>query len=523
MLPILLLCFVPIETSANSNGTKAGTTLNEEDAVRSNMGSFSTTMAAQTGSVTELLEKRPTSHVDVPTSDTSMDFDTKPVSGVSSPTHEPYTNPEVNIGSQPSTPSDGGFKVPEVKYKYSEPTLKDTDDKLAVPDVQPDVQDVEMKEESEETGLSETKNVDNKTESTTVDSKEQVSLSSTRPTGFQKSANLVTNTRPQEEISAFKTHDVKQSDCSELSQEIMSMVDVFEQNRVEVEELGKEKPPSEFKKPHEPEKGDLCAVQRNTGGRNVAEDITEKSSILENVKTVSKAVAKIIQSTENIPMTVHDSRDIPQTSDVSGIQDTLVTKFSGKSGEASNSTKSVDETCPEDAVVKMDVSKSVPEKMEEHTSESLDKANQKDDTTVFARKSNVSETTEAQTVVTEADLVQKSSDSTVSAEDLKSPGEDLKSPVGSDSVKSPTEIIATPKKKEPTPLTSEQRKVKAGLLDCCIRALEYCLRRFPQHHKSRYRLAYIYFYSDTHKVIVGYSFVSAVPPNNFGEKKVLIK
>ena len=50
------------------------------------------------------------------------------------------------------------------------------------------------------------------------------------------------------------------------------------------------------------------------------------------------------------------------------------------------------------------------------------------------------------------------------------------------------------------PLTSEQEAKKKELMDRCNLALEYCLRRFPQHHKSRYRLAYVYHYSPEHKV-----------------------
>lgn len=49
------------------------------------------------------------------------------------------------------------------------------------------------------------------------------------------------------------------------------------------------------------------------------------------------------------------------------------------------------------------------------------------------------------------------------------------------------------------PLTEEQQAKKKELMDQCIRALEYCLRRFTQHHKSRYRLAYVYYYSPEHK------------------------
>ncbi|XP_078360870.1 calcineurin-binding protein cabin-1-like isoform X1 [Oculina patagonica] len=49
------------------------------------------------------------------------------------------------------------------------------------------------------------------------------------------------------------------------------------------------------------------------------------------------------------------------------------------------------------------------------------------------------------------------------------------------------------------PLTAEQQAKKKELMDRCNHALEYCLRRFPQHHKSRYRLAYVYYYSPEHK------------------------
>lgn len=55
-------------------------------------------------------------------------------------------------------------------------------------------------------------------------------------------------------------------------------------------------------------------------------------------------------------------------------------------------------------------------------------------------------------------------------------------------------------KSKRAPLTAEQEAKKTELMDRCNHALEYCLRRFPQHHKSRYRLAYVYYYSPKHKV-----------------------
>lgn len=55
-------------------------------------------------------------------------------------------------------------------------------------------------------------------------------------------------------------------------------------------------------------------------------------------------------------------------------------------------------------------------------------------------------------------------------------------------------------KSKRAPLTAEQEAKKTELMDRCNHALQYCLRRFPQHHKSRYRLAYVYYYSPKHKV-----------------------
>lgn len=68
------------------------------------------------------------------------------------------------------------------------------------------------------------------------------------------------------------------------------------------------------------------------------------------------------------------------------------------------------------------------------------------------------------------------------------------------------ETVAVPAQSSPAvetkrpPLTVEQQAKKKELMDRCILALEYCLRRFPQHHKSRYRLAFVYYYSPEHKV-----------------------
>lgn len=78
--------------------------------------------------------------------------------------------------------------------------------------------------------------------------------------------------------------------------------------------------------------------------------------------------------------------------------------------------------------------------------------------------------------------------------------EKVKSPVDAKPSIAETQQLAVPPKMDQAPLTTEQIKQQKELLDRCIRALEYCLRRFSQHHKSRYRLTCIYFYSEAHKV-----------------------
>ena len=46
----------------------------------------------------------------------------------------------------------------------------------------------------------------------------------------------------------------------------------------------------------------------------------------------------------------------------------------------------------------------------------------------------------------------------------------------------------------------EFRQWKRKLLDKCIEGLHVCLSRFPTHYKSIYRLAYLYYASDSHRV-----------------------
>ena len=94
--------------------------------------------------------------------------------------------------------------------------------------------------------------------------------------------------------------------------------------------------------------------------------------------------------------------------------------------------------------------------------------------------------------------------STATTENIKA-GESTETPSNpatstADSESSPAQCPQAVKNKPP-PLTAEQQAKKKELMDRCIYALGYCLRRFPQHHKSRYRLAYVYYYSPEHKVI----------------------
>ena len=100
---------------------------------------------------------------------------------------------------------------------------------------------------------------------------------------------------------------------------------------------------------------------------------------------------------------------------------------------------------------------------------------------------------------------------TVSAEDGeavqvdKTTSDDSSTPT-TNAMTTTAETVAVPAQSPPAvetrrpPLTVEQQAKKKELMDRCILALEYCLRRFPQHHKSRYRLAYVYYYSPEHKV-----------------------
>lgn len=57
-----------------------------------------------------------------------------------------------------------------------------------------------------------------------------------------------------------------------------------------------------------------------------------------------------------------------------------------------------------------------------------------------------------------------------------------------------------PQTESSIPLTELEKQAHRDLIDVCIHGLEHCLLRFPQHHKSRYRLAYVNYVSPYHKV-----------------------
>ena len=50
-------------------------------------------------------------------------------------------------------------------------------------------------------------------------------------------------------------------------------------------------------------------------------------------------------------------------------------------------------------------------------------------------------------------------------------------------------------------LSKSREEIHRDLVEMCFRGVELCLKRFPTHYKSHYRLAYIYVHSPYHKVI----------------------
>ena len=62
-----------------------------------------------------------------------------------------------------------------------------------------------------------------------------------------------------------------------------------------------------------------------------------------------------------------------------------------------------------------------------------------------------------------------------------------------DKEKTVEELVTTAMKKSPEELHRD-------LVEMCFKGVELCLKRFPTHYKSHYRLAYMYVYSPYHKV-----------------------
>lgn len=125
-------------------------------------------------------------------------------------------------------------------------------------------------------------------------------------------------------------------------------------------------------------------------------------------------------------------------------------------------------------------------------------------TEVLADSTDTEMATQEKEVDTKSDKMEIDAVSTATTENIKA-GESTETPSNpatstADSESSPAQCPQAVRNKPP-PLTAEQQAKKKELMDRCIYALGYCLRRFPQHHKSRYRLAYVYYYSPEHKVI----------------------
>lgn len=143
---------------------------------------------------------------------------------------------------------------------------------------------------------------------------------------------------------------------------------------------------------------------------------------------------------------------------------------------------------------KMETARASDEKTEVDTKpEKMETANASDEKTEADSKPEKMETDEAPTDSTE-NVKMTENASVVSP---TPPGDPVTAAADPAEV-SARGVAAVENKK--APLTEEQQAKKKELMALCIRALEYCLRRFPQHHKSRYRLAYVYYYSPEHKV-----------------------
>ena len=65
----------------------------------------------------------------------------------------------------------------------------------------------------------------------------------------------------------------------------------------------------------------------------------------------------------------------------------------------------------------------------------------------------------------------------------------------SDEEQTVDELVAIAMEKSP-------EEIHKNLMEMCFRGVELCLKRFPTHYKSHYRLAYLYVYSPYHKVCI---------------------
>ena len=69
---------------------------------------------------------------------------------------------------------------------------------------------------------------------------------------------------------------------------------------------------------------------------------------------------------------------------------------------------------------------------------------------------------------------------------------------GSEKEQTIDELVAIAMDKSP-------EEIHKNLLEMCFKGVELCLKRFPTHYKSHYRLAYLYVYSPYHKVCIRFA------------------
>ena len=439
---LLFLTIITYQTSDRSSFFSAEVSTNSDTKIME--------VAIQNKLSANNLEERPISGFDSTTGEVPMDDDVTNEASVISSSHVqvPATvdNSRDNIVSESYLAATNSEK--DISLETTEVQLKASVTRFNLPEpnlnsnegapVHQYVQDIEMKEHTESSG---NKDTEITTDISFDDEKNKEPVSSSLFESSQDNSLFSKNGNVNgEEDNAPKT-TVVYSGSTEPSQEIKSMEQQISKDKFSIEESENEKPPDDD--PREP--GDLNVEDKRgleTEKIEVAVDNPEKSTSVKNGKVSSETIAKILKPSETVfSNTTESSR---QTSESIEMQDVSFTEYGSRLNEAFDSTKAED----------------VSEKMEEDIHKNQEKSFEENTFTL----------------------------------NLNSKDQE----VGIESLKSPTKKVAA--KLKSAVLTPEQKKNKADLLDCCIKALEYCLRRFPQHHKSRYRLAYIYFYSDTHKV-----------------------